>query len=162
MEEKFAQAIKELKQEHEQNMERQRVHLQQKKTAQQSDMEQVQRLVNTFRETFVECDEHLWSADAAKDAIGFTISYEKQTESVRPTFSVQATCNNGQTTVKVTDGRWQQIPGTLGSWADWTDEMQVYSGMFNEKAITQEVQKAFVQWYREALDAPDEEPSLDS
>ncbi len=128
----------------------------------QRDEVRVKRLLAQSRRRFVEVDSRLWSGEAPSGQTGFVIRYAKNSESVRPEFGVQVTCQEGNASIKVTDGHWEQLRGTLGAWADWTDEREVYNGFVDEGSMRQALQDAFIRWYEAALQAPDEPPQQDA
>jgi len=128
----------------------------------QRDEVRVKRLLAQARTRFVDVDSRLWSGEAPPGQTGFVIRYAKNSESVRPEFGVQVTWQQGNASIKVTDGHWEQVRGTLGAWADWTDEREVYNGGVDEGPMLQALQDAFVRWYEAALQAPDEPPQQDA
>jgi Tfp pilus assembly protein PilV len=107
---------------------------------------------------YVKTGEHLSLEEAPPGTTGFTISYNKRTNSVRPNFAVSATCKGDNVDIHVTDDEWEQIDGQLGGWADWTDDKSIYSGPVDESALRKVLDKAFLEWYERSAKAPDENP----
>lgn len=90
------------------------------------------------------------------NSVGFSISYQKRTNSIRPTFSVSVICQPDSVEIHVTDGLWEQIKGVLGAWGDWTDDKIIYSGTLDESKIRIAMEDAFIKWYTRAMEVPDE------
>lgn len=127
--------------------------------AKQQMADAVTEVLNQFAVEVFQCDERLHRDELPDGEIGLSISYEKRTNSVQPSFQVSITCHPNKVEVNVSDGRWQQVQGVLGSWADWTVEEKVFMGAFDSSSIRTSVECAFLKWYESAMKFPDEPPS---
>ncbi|MCY0876779.1 MAG: hypothetical protein OWT28_11000 [Firmicutes bacterium] len=103
-------------------------------------------------------DERLHLNPVTADSPAFSIEYRKRTHSVTPTLLITGTCKGSNVEVQISDGKWEQVKGVLGSWGDWADERTVYSGKLCLEDMQSAIEPAFLQWYKEAIDAPDEHP----
>jgi hypothetical protein len=113
-------------------------------------------VLHQFASEVLQCDDHLLQDETPEGSIGIVISYRKRTNSVRPSFRVSVTCQPDTVEVNVSDGRWKQVSGVLGAWADWTDQQKVYSGAPDSSTIRKSLESAFLTWYERAMKVPDE------
>lgn len=158
MTEEFQAEIGELAARHKDTEARYVERAQQQKVARQAMEEKMRTLFGDMAQAMVSADDHLDHDDSIEGTAGLAVSYNKRTNATRPTFHATAVCNPDSVDVNVSDGHWAQVPGTLGAWADWTDEQKVYSGPYDPAAIRQAVEPAFLKWYKRAMKVPDEQP----
>lgn len=101
---------------------------------------------------FIKGDGELRVELPSAGGIGFAIIYKGALDSQQ--FAVSATCKQNDVTLNVADGNWQEIQGTLGNWAHWADQKQVYNGRLDEHRIRRSLEKQFLPWYKGVVGRP--------
>lgn len=113
--------------------------------------EKIKSILQEISEEFAQGDKKLLVvASDSENSPGFSISYGE----ILPKFSVTTTIHDESFDLHITDGHWEQIQGTLGSWADWTDDKIVYSGGPDTTAIRHSLETPFLEWYQFATQKP--------
>ncbi|KPV43995.1 hypothetical protein [Alicyclobacillus ferrooxydans] len=110
----------------------------------------VQLLLDEIARECVRGDENLRVVHPSDGSTGF-ILHASSADSTE--FAVSATCAQNKVTVNVTDGKWEELHGTMGNWGEWTDDKPVYSGPFDEEKIRKNVAKQFLPWYKNLVGA---------
>ena len=94
-------------------------------------------------------DQDLRVQSPSDGSLGFCIIHPNVKDAGQ--FAVSADCSKGDVTLKITDGNWEEMHGSMGNWARWTDQKEVYSGPLDEKHIRSSLKKQFLYWYQTVL-----------
>lgn len=129
-----------------------------KKHAQQRLTQEIMTVLNQFATDVTQIDESLTCENLPDGSVGLMISYNKQTQSIHPSFLISVTIQTETIEVLVTDGHWEQVPGTLGAWADWTSQHTVYAGSPDLMRMRKSIEPMFLRWYEAAMNMPDDPP----
>lgn len=95
--------------------------------------------------------------NAEQPPLGFSIQFQFPDSSLGadwalPSFGVVGTVEHDKVTLSVKDGHWEYIDGYLGNWANWTDEVPVYSDRLadshDEAQLRRALDQAFLTWYK--------------
>lgn len=108
-------------------------------------------LLDELMAEFLEGDPNLIHNAPMDGGLGFTLILPSDEMWLSKAFYVTATVadtNGAKVRIQVSDGRWEQVPNYLGSYADWTDQKVVFEGAFDAKRIRQTLEAAFLEWYR--------------
>lgn len=125
------------------------------KAANQADTQQetkrTQQIVDALLERLR--DEYLQGEDQLQGygnpaGSGFGIGRGDQMSLTGRNFLVTATCTGSQVELNVIDGTWENVPNVSGNWANWTDQKRIYVGPVDDAAIRQQLNRAFLAWYR--------------
>ncbi|MDQ0188855.1 hypothetical protein JI721_12340 [Alicyclobacillus cycloheptanicus] len=112
-------------------------------------------LLHQFADDALQNDEHLAKQPTPVDSVSVSIAYENHSNLV-PLFQVTAACHEDQVDISITDGHWEDVPGLLGNWGNWTDQTTVYAGPFDAHRIRKALESAFLKWYDAALNIKDQ------
>jgi hypothetical protein len=108
-------------------------------------------LLDELMTEFLAGDPKLSHKHPMEGGLGFTLVLSSEEMWLSKAFYVTAKVadtDGAKVTIQVSDGRWEQVPNYLGSYADWTDQKVVYEGTFDAKQIRQTLEAAFLEWYR--------------
>ncbi|WDL95271.1 hypothetical protein [Alicyclobacillus sp. ALC3] len=115
--------------------------------------EQVQDAFNLWALEYISGDPDRLAVNSEQPPVGFSIQCDSLHETLNPSwslhsFDVAATIEHDHVTVTVKDGHWQDIEGYLGNWANWIDEVPVYSDLFDQVKLRKALDQAFLSWYK--------------